>query len=63
VDRPEAVHAGYTQAGVEEKGELTNVIAAQFSMYAILSLLQPENASSLINVTLLGILTDAREVH
>ena len=39
VDKPEAVHAGYTQAGAERKGELPNAIPTQFSMITILSLL------------------------
>ena len=44
VDRPELVHAGYTQAGVEAKGPVPNVIPEQFSITAILRLLQLRNA-------------------
>jgi hypothetical protein len=41
VSRPDPAHAGYTQAGVEEKGPAPNVIPAQYSIIAIVSLLQP----------------------
>ena len=41
VDRPDAAQAGYTQAGVDKKGVVPNVIPAHFSMIAIESLLQP----------------------
>jgi hypothetical protein len=70
VDRPEPVgvsfaHAGYTQTGkVLEKGpDPTNVIPAQYSITAILRLLQRPNALPPIDVTLLGIVTDVSWVH
>ena len=44
VDRPDAAHAGYTQAGVDEKGVVPNVIPAHFSIIAVVSLLQLANA-------------------
>jgi len=44
VFRPEDGHAGYTQAGVDEKGVVPNVIPAQFTMIAVVSLLQLANA-------------------
>ena len=65
VDLPEAVHAGYTQnePEVEVKTVVPNVIPAQFSITAISRRLQPLNALLPIDVTLLGILTDAKEVQ
>ena len=63
VGRPEAAHAGYTQAGVVIKGNDPNVIPAQLSMITILSLIQIWNALELIFFTLLGILTEVREVQ
>jgi hypothetical protein len=63
VNRPEAAHAGYTQAGVKSNGVVPNVIPAQFSMIATESVLHLANALEPIDVTLLGIFTDARELQ
>jgi hypothetical protein len=61
VDRPEPTQAGYTQAGVKEKVSTPNVIPLQYSIIAILRLLQLRNTSGPIDVTLLGITTEASE--
>ena len=65
VDRPEFAHAGYTQAGgvFEGNGVVPNVIPAQYSMIAILSVLQARNASVPIDLTLLGILIEVSELQ
>jgi len=63
VGRPEPTHAGYTQAGVKENDDVPNVIPAQYSMIAISSALQVWNAPAPIDITLLGILTDVRELQ
>jgi len=64
VDRPDAAQAGYTQAGVEAKGSLPKeLIPAQFSMMTTSNVEQKPNALSPIDVTLLGILTEVRELQ
>ena len=63
VDRPEFAHTGFIQAGSFKNGVTPKVIPTQFSITTILSLLQYPNALLPIEVTLLGIITEVREVQ